>query len=272
MATRPQVSPGIAENDGPAGAAVVARVLSEALDVIPVLLAEERLLPALTAVFQAAGLTPVSLLEAGRVAAAGARLSVVVPRPYPVDVASDQAPVELLEQIRPALAFSTERAGRNSRGVYHGSRGVDYRVGLAQIDRAFEEAARRGIPTLCVGDGGNEIGMGLVAEAVQQHVRFGDRCLCGCGGGIGAVTGADVLVTAAVSNWGCIAVANCLAVLLDRKDLLHTAPREAALLRRGVEVGLINSSGGRVDADVDGIPEATHLAVAELLREICDRG
>ncbi|HEX5506241.1 MAG TPA: glutamate cyclase domain-containing protein, partial [Thermomicrobiales bacterium] len=152
--------------------------------------------------------------------------------------------------------------------IYHNARGVDFGMGRARIDYVFDEARRRGIPTVAVGDGGNEIGMGLIPAAIRRHVPFGDRCACGCGGGIGAVTAADVLVTAAVSNWGCYAIVACLAALLGRPDLLHTPEREEALLRRGVELGLINSPAGRVDPDVDAIPLACHVAVTTLLHEL----
>jgi hypothetical protein len=43
---------------------------------------------------------------------------------------------------------------------------------------------------------------------------------------------------------------------------------EAKLLNRGVDVGLINSVDGVVDANVDGIPQSSHVAVAELLSTI----
>ena len=43
---------------------------------------------------------------------------------------------------------------------------------------------------------------------------------------------------------------------------------EQALLRRGVEVGLINSVDGIIDANVDGIALSTHMAMAELIQAI----
>lgn len=271
MATRPHVSPRVIENDGPAGAAVLSRVLSEGLEAIPVLVAEETMLEPLAEIFQAAGMVRVSLEEARRSAGPGGRLSVVVTSPYPAADPSPQTATRLLDALQPAAAISVERVGRNDRGVYHGARGVDYGAGLAHLDLVFEECGRRGVPTVCVGDGGNEIGMGLIAETVREGVRFGRECACGCGGGIAAVTACDSLVAATVSNWGCAAVADCLAVSLRRPDLLHTAAEEERLLRRGVELGLINSPAGRVDPDVDSIPLASHLAVVELLRELALR-
>ena len=272
QASRAWISTRIAESDGPAGTAVVARVMALGLDAIPVLLAEEALLPALSGIFTAAGLSSVTLDEARRTALPGGRLAVFVPRAFPTeDAAAEDAAGPLLDDMQPAALFAAERAGRNDRGVYHNARGVDYGLGKARIDAVFAAAQRRGIPTVAVGDGGNEIGMGAIGAAVRTHVRYGDRCLCDCAGGIGAATGCDALVVAACSNWGCYAVANCLALLLGDTALLHTPAREQLLLLRGVDLGLINSPAGIVDANVDAIPLSTHLAVVELLREIAAR-
>ena len=146
-------------------------------------------------------------------------------------------------------------------------RGRENGTGRARIDHVFDEAMARRIPTIAVGDGGNEIGMGVVADAVRAHVAFGD-VRPGGGAGIGAITGCDVLVTAAVSNWGCAAICAALAARCRDRRLLHTPAMEASLLARGVGAGLINSVDGIVDANVDAIPLSTHVAIAELAAAI----
>jgi D-glutamate cyclase len=135
-------------------------------------------------------------------------------------------------------------------------------MGKARVYYVFREANIRGIPTIGVGDGGNEIGMGLISDAVRLHANHGEKCQCGCGSGVGAVTPTGVLMTATVSDWGCYAIVACLSVLLSNPDLLHTSEMEAFLQRRGVELGLINSPAGRVDPNVNNLPLATHQAVA----------
>src|SRR5437867_6406581 len=124
---------------------------------------------------------------------------------FPTDDDRAAAAAEgLLDQLQPSLCFATERASRAVSGVYHNARGVDISAGCARIDLLFEAATTRGIPTIGVGDGGNEIGMGMIPEAVRR-LRYGDRCQCGCGAGIGARTATDVLIPAGCSNWGCYA-------------------------------------------------------------------
>ncbi len=189
-------------------------------------------------------------------------------RGFPVtDAEGPEAARRLLDEIQPALVFSTERVGRNAEGIYCSMRGIDYGMGRARIDHVFDEAARRGIPSLAVGDGGNEIGMAVIADAVREHVRFGDA-RPGGGAGIGAVTPADVLMTAGCSNWGCYGIVASLSLRLGRMDLLHAPAMEDRLLRRGVDLGLINASDNIVDANVDGIASDSHVAMAELITAV----
>ncbi len=266
--SRAWISAAIGENDGPSGAAAIIRALVLARQATCVLVAEDSLLEPIGAVVRAAGMSLVGL-DAARVANSEASLATAVLRPFPLtDEAAPAAAVSLLDELEPDLLFSTERVGRNVNGVYYSMRGRDYGMGRARVDHLFDEGLRRGIPVVAVGDGGNEIGMGKVADAVRDHVPFGAEGSCPCGGGIGAVTSADVLVTAAVSNWGCTAIAAALAARTGDGRLLHTPEREARLLETMVEAGLINSTHGIVDDHVDGISPASHLGVAELCRAI----
>lgn len=258
--SRAWISPEIGENDGPAGAAVVVRALSLAKRVHCVLLAEATLLPGLRAILTAAGLT-VLPFEQARIACQDGSLAVCSLLPFTTqdDEACAQSKA-LLAQYRPALLFSTERVGRARDGVYYSMRAIDYGMGRARIDRLFDEALAQGLPTVAVGDGGNEIGMGAIPAAVAAHVKFGAT--------IAAVTPADVLVTAACSNWGCNAIVAALAARRRDARLLNTPEREHQLLQRGVDIGLINSVHNVVDANVDGLLLQTHVAFAELLRAV----
>ncbi len=266
--SRAWISPEIGENDGPSGAAAVVRALAVARRATALVLAEETLLPPIAAVMRSAGLATVPL-DAAKAASADGSLASVVLQAFPVeDAAASEAATRLLDELSPDLLFSTERVGRNENGIYYSMRGRDYGMGRARIDLLFDEGLRRGLPVVAVGDGGNEIGMAKVAEAVRDHVPFGASGSCPCGGGIGAVTGADVLVTAACSNWGCTAIVAAMAARTGDRRLLHTPEAEARLLEVMVREGLINSTHGLIDPNVDGIAKDSHIAVAELCRSI----
>ncbi len=258
--SRAWISPEIGENDGPAGAAAVVRALAIAKRIHCVLLAEATLLPGMKAILTSAGLT-VLPFEQAQIASKDGSLAVVSLLPF--TTSGEEAPTEaneLLARYHPSLFFSTERVGRARDGVYYSMRAIDYGMGRSRIDVLFDEAIRQGIPTVAVGDGGNEIGMGAVTDAVTAHVKFGEI--------IAAVTPADVLVTAACSNWGCYAIAGAIAARLKDSRLLHTPEMERQLLMRGVDMGLINSVQNVVDANVDGLPLDTHIAFAEMVRAV----
>jgi D-glutamate cyclase len=255
--SRSWISPNISENDGPAGAAALARALSIARQAIPVVVAEASLLTPIGKVFEAAGFSLVSLEQAQQIVGGKPWLAAAVLESFAI-----------VDEEATSDSKKLERAGRNSKGIYHNARGQNYGEGRARVDYLFEEAERRNVATIGVGDGGNEIGMGRIAPVVEAHVPFGKQCACGCGGGIAAITKTSALVTAACSNWGCYGIVASLAVLDGDERLLHTPAREEALLEAGARAGLIDSSSGTVGLAVDGIPLAAHLAIIELLHEL----
>ena len=69
--------------------------------------------------------------------------------------------------------------------------------------------------TVRMGDGGNEIGYALTNEEANEIFKqaYGVTCQCGCGGATATAT--DVLVSAAISNWGAYAVSARLAYMLE---------------------------------------------------------
>ncbi len=269
--SRAWITPGLGENDGPSGAAAIARALVLGRNALCVMVCEESLLSAIGSVMQAAGLSSVTLEQAA-IARTDRSLATVVMLPYATEDGSGRAQAtRMLDDLKPDLLFSAERVGRNEYGVYHSMKGIDYGMGRARVDFLFDEALARGIPVVAVGDGGNEIGMGRVSNHVKAHVPYGDRCQCGCGGGIGAVTGCNILVTAACSNWGCTAISAAMAARAGDPKLLHSPRREALLLDTMVSSGLINSAHGIVDDSVDGFPRQSHIGIAELCRTIVSR-
>ncbi len=266
--SRAWISGAIGENDGPSGAAAVIRALVLARRAMVVVVIEAALIHPMSRVLQAAGLSVVDRAAARRAADDGTMACVVVEAFPLTDAEGEPAARDLLETLAPDLLFSTERVGRNINGIYYNMRGRDYGMERARIDLLFDAALDRGLTTIAVGDGGNEIGMGNVADAIEASIPFGAPGDCPCGGGIGAVSRATVLMTAAVSNWGCTAIAAAMAAITGNPRLLHTPEAESRLLDVMTAEGLINSAHGIIDPNVDGLPKATHVAIAELARSI----
>ncbi|NRB04745.1 MAG: DUF4392 domain-containing protein [Rhodobacteraceae bacterium] len=266
--SRAWLSPELGENDGPSGAAALIRALWLARQATCILVIEETLIPPMTATLQACGVA-VTDLETTRKASADGTMACATLVAYPVTDAEGRAAAhDMLAHYKPDIMMSTERVGRNENGIYYNMRGRDYGMGRARIDMLFDAAMAQGVPTLAVGDGGNEIGMGLVSEVVKTSVPFAAPGDCACGGGIGAVSGADILMTAAVSNWGCTAICAAMALRTGDKRLIHTPEMEARLLEVMTTNGLINSADGLIDSHVDGIKDTTHIALTEMAQAI----
>lgn len=112
---------------------------------------------------------------------------------------------------RPAFdcLVAIERVGKNRNGKYLTMTGKDVSDYVDPIDSLFEEAMDHPlVTTIAIGDGGNELGMGKVGKAIQQHITKGAE--------IGCVVSSDCLIAAGVSNWagqalagGLYAVSSC---------------------------------------------------------------
>jgi len=116
-----------------------------------------------------------------------------------------------LAQITPEAVVSIERPGLAADGRYYNMRGEDISADCGIFDCYLELA---GCPTIAIGDGGNEIGMGKVAEAVAKLAITP------------AATGCDELLVADVSNWGAYGLLACFDRLEATDHLGALRPRE----------------------------------------------
>lgn len=112
-----------------------------------------------------------------------------------------------LEEIHPVGLISVERCGENIRGDYANMRGVSIAIHTAPIDRMFAMAQ---CPTVGVGDGGNEIGMGKLADVISEQLSL-----------VPCKVPADYLVIATVSNWGALGLSAALGRLPEEKEFLR---------------------------------------------------
>ena len=93
-----------------------------------------------------------------------------------------------LDQLKPDLLISIERCGRNRNDAYLNMRSVDISDQTARIDYLFETD----VPSVGIGDGGNEIGMGNLAQVIPTFPNLPH---------LPATTWVDRLIVASVSNW-----------------------------------------------------------------------
>jgi hypothetical protein len=165
----------------------------------------------------------------------------------------------LLERERPSHLVAVERLGRAEDGRYYNMRGEDVSAHTEPVDQLFLDAAQTGIPTVGIGDGGNEIGMGRVAAAVGRHVDNGAQ--------IASVVNTDYLIVSGVSNWGAYGLVGALSLLAGR-DLLpsdvETRDNVLGILKEGGVDGVTL----KAEPTVDGLPLERHYELLAQLREI----
>jgi hypothetical protein len=112
--------------------------------------------------------------------------------------------LDALEQLRPDAIISIERPGQAADGDYYNMRGESISENTACFDSFMNQSD---CPTIAIGDGGNEIGMGNVATALQDLNI------------VPAITTCDELIVADVSNWGAYGIIAFLSVW-NQRDLL----------------------------------------------------
>ncbi|NWT84254.1 GLUCM protein, partial [Lanius ludovicianus] len=177
--------------------------------------------------------------------------------------------------------IAIERAGMAADGNYYNARKVNIKHLVDPIDELFLAAQTiPGVTTTGVGDGGNELGMGKVKDAVKKYIKNGDVIACD--------VEADFTVVAGVSNWGGYAIACALSVLrsceihdryLRRAVGFPRAPskrlwlpalpsvtKEEKLLKTLVQLGVRSGKTASLEMEVDGLPfYNTHSLMIEKL-------
>ncbi|RDU97206.1 glutamate cyclase domain-containing protein [Trinickia dinghuensis] len=248
------------ETDGPVGAAALARALVLAFDVRVVLVTEDAHAAPVMAV---AAVIDHELSEYGR---NGAVSTVCFPLGFE---RGRQLAQTLMEAHRPSAVVFVERDGPNKEGFFHGVRG-DCRSpdDVGHVYLLADLARGRGVLTIGIGDGGNEVGFGAVRNAITAVHPLGGKSLAGHPSGVVTVTATDVVVSASVSNWGAHAIAAALAARIGDLNVLHTPELEHALIEATVRAGARDGATSRAEVAVDGINWEGHTAFVELLRSI----
>ncbi|WP_428487085.1 glutamate cyclase domain-containing protein [Rhodopila sp.] len=237
----PGGDPPAAETDGPAGVALMARGF--VLAGLHCRVATDTLCHSATrAALDQAGLQGVSIdaIEPG---------------------GSIDAPIGWWRRDGINWVIAIERCGPSADGRPRNMRGTDISPYAAPLDRLFSAGPWR---TIAIGDGGNEIGMGVIPRPlIAGHVPLGET--------IGCVVPADHLVTAGVSHWGAYAVLAALAMLradwasamLSCLDPALDLAVIEAMVRDGPAVDGVSL---RRDVTIDSYGMSTHHERLNLIR------
>lgn len=185
------------------------------------------------------------------------------------DTASARAQAEgILKKVTPSAVISVEAPGANLNGVYHNAVGDDVSELEAKTDVLWDLLRERGILNIAIGDLGNEIGMGAIADHIRRFVPFTGpgECRCGCKGGTLAASSADHIITATCSDWGCYGMIAALSYLKRDMEILHREDLEAELMRVASRNGMIDMTGSLMPG-IDGFNTRMNTGIVSLMRQ-----
>ena len=175
----------------------------------------------------------------------------VVDFPIIDDEASKMFALDLLKELDPSVIISTERCGLTDEGLYRNMRGQDISEYTARVDHLFLNHPN----TIGIGDGGNELGMGNLAEYTPGvHTLVKKPC----------VISSTRPIICSVSNWGCYGLIAAISLRRGR-NLMPSIELERALVEQCVEMGSVDGKSHKVEPRVDGFTlEENSLALREL--------
>lgn len=252
------------ETDGVVGAAVLARAMDLGFRAKPVVFCEAECVDIVRACCAGAGLRVTD--DPAKSVLLGHSV-VVLPFTKDPDKAARDAG-RILDEMNPVAAIAIERPGRNEKGAYHMANGRAIDEFVAKLDVLFEGVADRGGLTIGIGDLGNELGMGALKAATRELIFYGQRCRCGCGGGVGAVFESEATLIASISEDGVYAMLACLSHLLDKPELLHSTEMETRVLQAACDSGAIDGPTGLPVPAIDNVDVKTHNHMIEVMRDI----
>jgi KipI family sensor histidine kinase inhibitor len=137
-----------------------------------------------------------------------------------------------------------ERPGKAFDGKYYNFSGMDISEYHCSLDEVYSYCRSNSITTIGIGDGGNELGMGILTDKVKDYHNL-DRPFS-------SVFEADYCVCAGVSNWGGYAMASLLSIM-DGRNHMISPDSLRTLLKDIVAAGAVDGVTAEQTDTVDGL-------------------
>lgn len=157
--------------------------------------------------------------------------------------------------------IALERPGLAVDGYYHNTAGEIISEYVAPFDRMFLDCHKAGVVTIGIGDGGNELGMGNVAQAVGSFLSPDRPYAC--------VIPSDFCICAGVSNWGGYALATLLSIV-EGTNLLLPPGDFPVILDEIVRAGAVDGVTGKRTSTVDNLPRRWEDEIYRALYRIAE--
>ena len=163
----------------------------------------------------------------------------------------------VLERLDPVGMVSVERCGKNGDGDYTNMKGESIKNHTAPVDELFELAGKYGIQTIGIGDGGNEIGMGNLANEIRSRLSV-TPC----------IVKTDHLLLGTVSHWAAYGLGRTLE-LVSGMQLMPPVKKLTYFFDRIVSMGSVDGITGENVMTVDGFSEGKEVEIyLEILKSV----
>lgn len=230
------------ESDGPIGAIVLAKALLH-LNTKPIVIVERKLI----GVIARLALSLKLRVSIGRTISRG--VGILGVNPYGK---VEEQILHLLSHFHPSIAIFIEKPGRSINGKYYTMRLEDISDYIFKVDQIIPLTNKLNVLTVGIGDGGNEVGMGILYQLSPQVIT---------------VTRTDELIVSTISNWGVYALIAGLSFIRGITDILHKPECEELLIREATKLGLIDGILKCKSFSVDSCPLNINKHIVGLLRD-----
>ncbi|MBP1912126.1 hypothetical protein J2747_001419 [Thermococcus stetteri] len=155
-----------------------------------------------------------------------------------------------------SLVIAVETPGRAADGRYYSMSAME--ITREAFDWVVLRAGDLGVPTIGIGDGGNEAGMGNIRDLVSRYMPHGEK--------IASTVETDELILSTVSNWGAYGLVAQASIEFGRE--LLPGWDEKTIVRIISKLGLIDGVSKTQTPTVDGISLDIHDRIVELLNAV----
>ena len=161
---------------------------------------------------------------------------------------------QLLQTYTPKALVAIERCGRAADGRYYSMKKKDISAFTPPLDELFLRKDTR-VPSIGIGDGGNEIGMGNFHGVLLQHTDLIPSCVR-----------VDHPIVATVSNWGAYGMIASLEELTGI-PLLPSNGEVQDFLQKIIGAGAPDGILGPGHCSVDGFSLSADFEILAALRK-----
>ena len=162
-----------------------------------------------------------------------------------------------IKEYDPKGMISIERCGLNTEDKYANMKNVDIGEYTAEVDLFFKLYYNK-IPTVGIGDGGNEIGMGNLENVIKDKLSL-----------VPCKIKVDKLIISTVSNWGGYGLAAYLCKLTDNKKFFETVENTVKeYIKYIISLGSVDGISHENVEKVDGYDLDIELNVIRTLNKV----